>query len=104
MEFLASAFSSLISVFVLAVFVAGVMKLFQIHTVLTEIKESVRAGASFSASPSTSMRVPAPRPSVETVPTTAALHEMGSGEDMLRHLDAQIKLDKLTAVHQPNND
>jgi hypothetical protein len=84
MEFLAAGLSSLISVFVLIVFVAGVMKLFQIHTVLTEIKDNLRMS-------SVTGRVPAPL-AVPMAPTK--LHEMSSGDDMLRALDAQMKWDE----------
>lgn len=90
MEYLAAGLSSLVSIFVLAVFVAGVMKLFQIHTVLTEIKENLRL-----TSPVGGRAVAAPftaTPAVSVAPT--ALHEMGSGDDMLRALDAQMKWDE----------
>ena len=95
MEYVAAGLSSLVSVFVLAVFVAGVMKLFQIHTVLTEIKEGLRsapparAAAPFSAPPAfATSAAPA---------TPTALHSLGSGDDMLRALDAQMKWDESTS-------
>ncbi len=93
MEFLAAGLSSLMSVFILAVFVAGVMKLFQIHTLLTEIKDELKAGRSV---PSYSAPVLAPpvlkAPTVPAAPE--ALHSLGSGDDMLRALDAQMKWDE----------
>ena len=86
MELFAAGLSSLVSVFVLAVFVAGVMKLFQIHTVLTEIKDGLRSrGTSYAAPPYSA-------PATAVPPT--ALHGMGSGDDMLRALDAQMKWDE----------
>ncbi len=88
MEYLAAGVSSLMSVFLLAVFVAGVMKLFQIHTVLVEIKDSMRSG-----NVSHSFSVPsAVAPVVPAAPE--ALHSMGSGDEMLRALDAQMKWDE----------
>jgi riboflavin transporter FmnP len=83
MDFLAAGLSSLINIFLLALFMAGVMKLFQIHTTLTEIKDALRAG-------SVSTRTPAPSNYVAPTP----LHEMRSGEDMLRALDAQMHLEE----------
>ena len=84
MDFLAAGLSSLISIFVLVIFVAGMMKLFQIHTVLTEIKDNLRLSSGTG-------RVPAPL-AVPMAPTK--LHEMSSGDDMLRALDAQMKWDE----------
>lgn len=86
MEFLAAGLSSLISVFALALFVAGVLKLFQIHTVLTEIKDALRSA------PQASPRAAAPVFAAPATPT--ALHSLGSGDDMLRALDAQMKWDE----------
>jgi hypothetical protein len=94
MEYLAAGLSSLVSVFVLAVFVAGVMKLFQIHTVLTEIKENLRSApvvSGRSVAPAYDA-APLSAPAAAAAPT--ALHEMGSGDDMLRALDAQMKWDE----------
>lgn len=89
MEFLAAGLSSLISVFALALFVAGVLKLFQIHTVLTEIKDALRAA------PVASPRASAPAFAAPAAPATpTALHSLGSGDDMLRALDAQMKWDE----------
>lgn len=99
MEFAATALSTLMSVFVLVLFVAGVMKLFQIHTVLTEIKDSLRTAQMSRPAPSAMSYVPAAAPVSTPVPAAPPvnLHDMTSGEDMLRALDAQIKLDELTA-------
>ncbi|MEO5926899.1 MAG: hypothetical protein ABIR70_24000 [Bryobacteraceae bacterium] len=87
MEYLAAGVSSLMSVFILAVFVAGVMKLFQIHTVLTEIKDSLRSGSGARSYSAPTAVMP-----VSTAPE--ALHSMGSGDEMLRALDAQMKWDE----------
>jgi hypothetical protein len=93
MEFLAAGFSSLISVFVLALFAAGVMKLFQIHTVLTEIKDGLRTAPPAVRSAAPAFAAPAFTP--PTAPATpVALHSMSSGDDMLRALDAQMKWDE----------
>jgi hypothetical protein len=86
MEYFAEGISSLVSIFVLVVFIAGVMKLFQIHTVLMEIKDSLKT------TPVASRPVGM---GASSTPTPAALREMQSGEDMLRALDAQIKLDSI---------
>lgn len=95
MEIAAAAFSTLMSVFVLVVFLAGVAKLFQIHTVLTEIKDSLRTAPAARPMPVAAPYVPmaAPSPQVN-------LHDMSSGEDMLRALDVQIKLDEIAARAQ----
>ena len=92
MEFLAAGLSSLLSVFVLAVFVAGVMKVFQIHTLLTEIKDQLKAGrpAAFAAPSFAAAPVKAPA----VPPAPEELHALGSGDDMLRALDAQMKWDE----------
>jgi hypothetical protein len=95
MEYFAAGLSSLVTIFVLALFVAGVMKLFQIHTVLTEIKDGLRSAplsgrAAIPYAPSTFSAPPVP----EAPATPTALHAMGSGDDMLRALDAQMKWDE----------
>jgi hypothetical protein len=92
MEFLAAGISSLLSVFVLALFAAAVMKLFQIHTTLIEIKDELKLGRSTPSYSAPSL-VPAMKaPTVPTVPEE--LHSLGSGDDMLRALDAQMKWDE----------
>ena len=83
MDFLATGLSTLINIFMLALFIAGVMKLFQIHTTLTEIKDALRSG-------SVSHRVAQPSSTAAATP----LHSMQSGEDMLRALDAQMHFDR----------
>jgi hypothetical protein len=95
MEYLAAGLSSLVSVFVLAVFVAGVMKLFQIHTVLTEIKEGLRSAPAARASAPFS--APAAFAAPAAPPAPSELHSMGSGDEMLRALDAQMKWDESTS-------
>jgi hypothetical protein len=77
MDFMAAAFSTLITVFVLALFAAGVMKLFQIHSVLLEIKDAL------------ARRPVSPVPSVPPAAVPLALTQ--SGEEMLRALDAQMR-------------
>lgn len=97
MDYLAAGLSSLVSVFVLALFVAGVMKLFQIHTVLTEIKEGLRSAPAVGrvAAPFTASTFAAPSAASAPVPVTpTALHAMGSGDEMLRALDAQMQWDE----------
>jgi hypothetical protein len=87
MEYLAAGLSSLLSVFVFAIFVAGVMKLFQIHTVLTEIKDQLLTGRSAPV-----YSIPSPVAQAPTAPDE--LHSLGSGDEMLRALDAQMKWDE----------
>ena len=100
MDFLAAGLSSLISVFALALFVAGVLKLFQIHTVLTEIKDALRAAPRtaapmFAAPGFAAPGSAAPGSGAPAAPATpTALHSLGSGDDMLRALDAQMKWDE----------
>ena len=94
MEFLAAGLSSLLSVFVLALFAAGIMKLFQIHTTLGEIKDELKKShpmPSFAA-PAFSRAPDAKAPVAPIAPDE--LHSLGSGDDMLRALDAQMKWDE----------
>jgi hypothetical protein len=65
------------------------MKTFQIHTLLTEIKDELKASrpAPFS------VPVYAPAPVAPTAPEQ--LHSLGSGDEMLRALDAQMKWDEV---------
>ncbi len=65
MDFVAAGLSTLVNVLLLALFVAGVSKLFQIHTTLTEIKDSLRN-----------------RPVAEKVAQPTSLHALGSGDEM----------------------
>jgi len=87
MDYFAAGVSSLVSIFVLVVFIAGVMKLFQIHAVLTEIRDALQK------TPAPVRSMGGSTPAVAT--TSARLDAMQSGEDMLRALDAQIKLDSI---------
>jgi hypothetical protein len=84
MDFLAAGLSTLITVFVLALFGSAVAKLFQIHTVLTEIKEGLGGRSLAQMAPAPITRRPAAVPQ-----TPVALHSMASGEEMLRALDQQ---------------
>ena len=100
MEFFAEGLSALMGVFSVAMVLAGVMKLFQIHTALTEIKEVLQSGSRPTAAPITSTyaapqaaRTAAPVTPAQTqaAPTNDTLYSMGSGEAMLRALDLQMK-------------
>jgi hypothetical protein len=97
MDFVAAGLSSLITVFMLALFMAGVMKLFQIHTTLTEIKDALKAtpvAPRASVAPVATYAAPSPAASPAPAPAPPlALHEMQSGEEMLRALDAQIHME-----------
>jgi hypothetical protein len=61
MDFVSAILSTLASVFAMGLVVAGVMKVFQIHGLLTEIRDSLRSGqtagqqAAFSAAPQASV-------------------------------------------------
>ncbi len=80
MDFIAVGFSTLMNVLLMACFIAGVSKLFQIHALLTEIRDALKGR---SVALHTTASVPTP------------LHEMRSGEEMLRELDAQIQDEEL---------
>jgi hypothetical protein len=120
MDFVSAILSTLASVFAMGVVVAGVMKVFQIHTLLTEIRDSLRstplAGQQKAASQATAPQVTtkvaeppawtaAPKwtPEPERTPAQAsvkaaaplALHSMASGDEMLRALDEQMQLDEI---------
>jgi hypothetical protein len=126
MEFVSAILSTLASVFAMGLVVAGVMKLFQIHGLLTEIRDSLRSGqvagqqSTVSAAPQvrapqTTARVaepPAraaapkwtPEPERAPAPVKAAaplaLHSMASGDEMLRALDEQMQLDEIESRSQ----
>lgn len=122
MEFLANGLSAMATLFGVAMVLAGVMKLFQIHTTLMEIKDALNAGArpavvgspmmapvmqapvmSNPASRVTSvpvapMSTPTQAAPVQAPPETAHLYSMGSGEEMLRALDAQMRAEESQAL------
>jgi hypothetical protein len=115
MEFLADGLSAIATLFSVAMVLAGVMKLFQIHTALTEIKDVLQNGARPAAMPQPVAYAPAPQPAYTPAPQQtyapmgpvsktppaapppqaavphAELYAMGSGEAMLRALDLQMK-------------
>jgi hypothetical protein len=87
MDFVAAGMAGVMNLFMLGLFIAGVMKLFQIHATLLEIKDDLHSGPHATAS---SSREPeAKRPAAPT-----PLHELPSGEEMLRALDAQMHLEE----------
>jgi hypothetical protein len=81
MDLVAAAFTTLTTVFVMGLFAAGVMKLFQIHSTLLEIKDALGR-----------------RPVSPVLPAP-------SGEEMLRALDAQMRWEEASerppGVDQP---
>jgi hypothetical protein len=90
---------TLVNVFFIAVIVAGVMKLFQIHAVLGEIKEELSKGRSFppvAAPPAPAFQAyTAPQPySAPVAPSAPVVGDGRSGEEMLRELDAQMMLEE----------
>lgn len=113
MDGLADGLGAVSTLFMVAMVLAGVMKLFQIHTTLMEIKESLQNGArpAVAVAPivhagPVSQPTYAAMPPVGTAPVapvvqapaaTASLYSMGSGEEMLRALDAQMKAEELDA-------
>jgi hypothetical protein len=116
MEFLADGLSAMATLFAVAMVLAGVMKLFQIHTTLNEIKDALQNGARpVAASAPVTMPVAAPvqqpvyapmGPVSKTAPAAPAqapvahaeLYAMGSGEAMLRALDLQMKAEDGNAL------
>jgi hypothetical protein len=95
MDMLQAAFGLLMNALVLALVGAGVMKLFQIHTALGEIKEQLGRGPSYAPPMAhvPSYPVYAPPPSAPTIPAPA-VGDGRSGEQMLRELDAQMMLEE----------
>ena len=88
MDFLSAAFSSILSIIAFCLFVAGVLKLFQIANTLGEIKDALhqfRRGSDFMGTP---------QAEVAANPASGA-----SGEEMLRALDAQMHIEE--ALKQP---
>lgn len=83
MDFLAAGLSTVMNVFLLGLFVAGVLKLFQIHTVLTEMKDALG-----------NRSVPRSAPPPDGTP----LHSLGSGDEMLRAVDAQLREEELKSA------
>jgi hypothetical protein len=84
MDLVAAAFSTLTTVFVMGLFAAGVMKLFQIHSTLLDIKDALG------------------RRPVSPVPA-GPLAPAQSGEEMLRTLDAQMRWEE-TSERPPGVD
>ncbi|MEP6962841.1 MAG: hypothetical protein ABI995_12235 [Acidobacteriota bacterium] len=89
-------------------FAAAVLKLFQIHASLGEIKEllqGIRSQGSSFAGPVQRVAAPVPSYSAPVVPSLASdpVIQPGidtrSGEEMLRALDAQMHLEEATALH-----
>lgn len=111
MEFLSDGLSAVATLFAVAMVLAGVMKLFQIHTTLVEIKDALNTGArpvaavapvmnSVMSAPVMANPMASPMQSapVHAPAATANLYSMGSGEDMLRALDAQMKAEEAQAL------
>jgi hypothetical protein len=91
MDMLMAGLGTLMNAFFLALIVAGVMKLFQIHSTLNEIKEQL--GKSPSYAPPLP-RVPSYQAPSALSPAAASSSDMRSGEEMLRDLDAQMRLEE----------
>lgn len=98
---LMAGLGTLLNAFFLALIVTGVMKLFQIHTALGEIKDELAKGRSYT--PVAAPPMPAYQPysvppgysaPVAASPTAPAMGDMRSGEEMLRELDAQMMLEE----------
>lgn len=96
-----AGFGALVNAFFIALVVAAVMKLFQIHTLLGEIKDQLAKGPSYM--PVVAPQAPvyqaynAPQAySVPVAPVAAApvVGDTRSGEEMLRELDAQMMLEE----------
>ncbi len=88
MGFFQAAIGNVISIAVLCLFVAGVLKVFQIHTALTEIKEvltNIKNRQDFTP--------------VETPPPAHPLAP--SGEEMLRALDRELNLEQSSPAIDP---
>ncbi|MEO8099560.1 MAG: hypothetical protein ABI811_17815 [Acidobacteriota bacterium] len=102
MDFAAAAFSSIVSITAFVLFAAGVLKLFQIHTSLGEIREllqGIRAqGGVGSAVPRVANIPSSYAPSRAPEPIQAGL-DTRSGEEMLRALDAQMHMEEATALN-----
>ncbi|MEI9812338.1 MAG: hypothetical protein WDO18_06555 [Acidobacteriota bacterium] len=89
------ALGTLVNAFLIALFAAGILKLFQIHTVLTEIKEQLGRGA--SSTPRADHPYAPPAFGVAPTAHAAAAPLVGdtrSGEEMLRALDAQMHMEE----------
>ena len=80
MDFVAVGFSTLVNVLLMVCLIAGVSKLFQIHTMLTDIRDALK---SRPVAPHANALVPTP------------LQEIRSGDEMLRELDTQLQEDEL---------
>jgi hypothetical protein len=107
------------TLFAVAMVLAGVMKLFQIHNTLTEIKDALQNGARPVAAvapvtmpvaapvqqpvyapmgPVVAKAAPAPAAAAQAPVAHAELYAMGSGEAMLRALDLQMKAEEGEAL------
>jgi hypothetical protein len=103
MDLLVVGLSGLLNILMMIAFVAIVLKLFQVQTTLEEIKELLRTGGratvalaaqTETAAPVSYRPAPTPVPPPPPIANPLALHEMGSGEAMLRALDAELHLEE----------
>lgn len=75
--------STIMNVFLLGLFIAGVLKLFQIHTVLIEVKDALKSRSVAERS---------------VTPSPITLHSLGSGDEMLRAIDSQLQEEDLKSA------
>lgn len=75
MEFFAAIVSNIMGIVTLCLFVAGVMKVFQIATTLNDIKDLLQK-----------------RPREDAVPAAPIASTAPSGEEMLRALDREMRI------------
>jgi hypothetical protein len=117
MDMMAAGVGMLLNLFFLGMLVAAVMKLFQVHTTLTEIKDLLAKApapvyvppahtpqvyaqpvyaqpAAQPVSPQTTLRMP-PQPAAPIV------GDARSGEEMLRELDAQMRIEEASRLKPP---
>jgi hypothetical protein len=86
-EFLPNLLSGALSVLALCVFVAGVMKVFQIAGTLNEIRDALKDIQRQQDAATAASRPLSPA------------HAGQTGEEMLRALDAQMRLEESAPVH-----
>jgi hypothetical protein len=91
MDLFMAGLGTLMNVFFLAMIVAGVLKLFQIHTTLGEIKDQL--GKSSIQVPPVA-RIPTYSAQSAPNPFIPAAVDTRSGEEMLRDLDSQMRVEQ----------
>lgn len=112
MDMMMTGVGMLMNLFFLGMVVAAAMKLFQVHTTLLEIKDLLAKAPAPTYIPAAHTpqaysqpvsRQPAPQPGQATLrmppePAATAVVDTRSGEEMLRELDTQMRIEEASRL------